>query len=165
MSVERETFPGLLEAGALVRGHVFDGYWRDFGTPADFVTGSADLVRGIAPSPAVPEPGERLVLPGASVAEDARVDGGTTVGTDAVIASGARIESSVLFDGARIATGAIVRRSVIGRGASIGAGAVIEDAVIGDGAVIGANVELLHGARVWPGAELADGAVRFSSDL
>ena len=30
-------------------GHVNDGYWRDFGTPADFVAGSADLVRGLAP--------------------------------------------------------------------------------------------------------------------
>jgi len=36
---------------------------------------------------------------------------------------------------------------------------------IGDGARIGADVELLAGARVWPSVELADGAVRFSSDL
>ena len=28
-------------------------YWRDMGTPEDFVRGSADLVRGIAPSPAL----------------------------------------------------------------------------------------------------------------
>ncbi|MBE7187988.1 NDP-sugar synthase [Jatrophihabitans endophyticus] len=165
VSVERETFPGLLDGGAVVRGHVFDGYWRDFGTPADFVTGSADLVRGIAPSPAVAEPGERLVLAGASVASDAKVDGGTTVGAGAVVGRGARVESSVVFDGARIADGAVVRRSVVGRSASIGADAVVEDAVIGDGAVIGARVELLRGARVWPGAELADGSVRFSSDL
>lgn len=165
VSVERETFPGLLQAGAVVRGHVFAGYWRDFGTPADFVTGSADLVRGIAPSPAVPVTGERLVLAGAVVADDARVIGGTTVGADAVVGPGAHVESSVVFDGARIAEGAVVRRSVIGRGASVGAGTVIEDAVIGDGAVVGARCELLRGARVWPGAELADGAVRFSSDL
>jgi hypothetical protein len=33
-----------------------------------------------------------------------------------------------------------------------------------DGAVIGRRNELLSGVRVWPGAELADGSVRFSSD-
>ena len=36
--------------------------------------------------------------------------------------------------------------------------------VIGDGAVIGAHNELTAGARVWPGAQLGDTAIRFSSD-
>ena len=49
--------------------------------------------------------------------------------------------------------------------ATIGAGTVLEDAVIGDRARIGARVELCGGARVWPEVELADGAIRFSSDL
>jgi mannose-1-phosphate guanylyltransferase len=165
VSVERETFPGLLESGAKVYGFVHSGYWRDFGTPADFVEGSADLVRGIAPSPAVDQPGESLVLPGAVVDATAWLTGGTTVGRDAQVAAGARIEGSVLFDGARIAAGAVVRRSVIGAGASVGEDALIEDTVIGDRARIGARVELRAGARVWPDATLADGAIRFSSDL
>jgi mannose-1-phosphate guanylyltransferase len=58
-----------------------------------------------------------------------------------------------------------VRRSVVGAGAVIGAGAVLEDAVVGDRARIGASVELRAGARVWPDVVLADGSVRFSSDL
>ena len=56
VSVERETFPGLLAAGARVSGHVDDAYWRDMGTPLDLVHGSADLVRGVAPSAALPGP-------------------------------------------------------------------------------------------------------------
>ena len=45
-------------------GHVDSSYWRDMGTPEDFVRGSADLVRGIAPSPALEGPrGESLVHP------------------------------------------------------------------------------------------------------
>ena len=51
VSVERETFPRLLEEGLRVYGHVDHAYWRDMGTPKDFVHGSSDLVRGIAPSP------------------------------------------------------------------------------------------------------------------
>ena len=56
VSVERETFPELLAAGARVSGHVDTAYWRDMGTPADLVHGSADLVRGVAPSAALPGP-------------------------------------------------------------------------------------------------------------
>ncbi|WP_280431070.1 nucleotidyltransferase family protein, partial [Nocardia brasiliensis] len=54
VSVEREVFPSLLAEGARVQGHVDSSYWRDMGTPEDFVRGSADLVRGIAPSPPHP---------------------------------------------------------------------------------------------------------------
>src|SRR5690606_41336988 len=40
VSVERETFPGLLAAGANVRGYVDSSYWLDVGTPESFVRGS-----------------------------------------------------------------------------------------------------------------------------
>jgi mannose-1-phosphate guanylyltransferase len=165
VSVERETFPGLLAGGALVRGFVNDGYWRDFGTPADFVAGSADLVRGIAPSPAVLQPGELLALPGAAIDATASVSGGSTVGANASVGAGAVVDGCVLFDGAQVCAGAVVRRSVVGAGAVVGSGTVLDDVVIGDGVVLGANVELRAGARVWPGVVLADGAVRFSSDI
>ncbi len=164
VSVERETFPELLASGALILGHVDAGYWRDLGTPADFVAGSADLVLGLAPSSALPGPvGDALVLDGASVAGTVR--GGATVGLGCSVAESALIDGSVLFDGASVAAGATVRRSVLGFGARIGADAVLEDAVIGDRASIGARVELRAGARVWPDVVLGDGSVRFSSDL
>lgn len=54
VSVERETFPGLLADGAHLQGMVDSTYWLDLGTPQAFVRGSADLVLGRAPSPAVP---------------------------------------------------------------------------------------------------------------
>jgi mannose-1-phosphate guanylyltransferase len=165
VSVERETFPGLLAAGELVVGHVDSGYWLDLGTPADFVLGSCDLVRGRVESSALPGPvGEALLLPGAVVAADAIVHGGTTIGRDCQIGAGATVQSSVVFDGAVIEAGAEVRESVIGKGAFIGAGTVVKSAVIGDGARLGAGNELVGGARVFPGVELADCAVRFSSD-
>ena len=166
VSVERETFPGLLDSGAHIAGHVDPGYWRDLGRPSDFVAGSADLVQGIAPSPALPGPtGPALVLPGASVDASAVLSGGSTVGAGVTVGAAAVLDGSVLFDGATVADGAVVRRSVIGYGAVISSGAVVEDAVIGDRARIGAGVELLGGARVWPDVVVPDGAIRFSSDL
>jgi mannose-1-phosphate guanylyltransferase len=165
VSVERETFPGLLAAGARVYGHLDPAYWRDLGRPSDFVAGSADLVRGIAPTGALPGPiGDYLLLPGARVAPDAVLAGGSTIGRGCVVSSGAVIDGSVLFDGCRVGSGAVITRSVVGRAARVDAGAVLVDSVIGDRAQIGMRVELRSGARVWPDVVLPDGSVRFSTD-
>jgi mannose-1-phosphate guanylyltransferase len=165
VSVERETFPRLLAAGARLQGVVDEGYWLDLGTPLAFVRGSADLVLGHAPSPAVPGPtGEFLVLPGAEVSSEALLSGGTVVGSGATVGAGAEVHASVLFDGAVVAAGAVVRDSAVGAGAIIGAGASLDGVVVGDRAVIGPGNELVPGARVWPGVALGETAVRFSSD-
>ncbi|WP_250557799.1 sugar phosphate nucleotidyltransferase [Pseudonocardia lacus] len=166
VSVERETFPGLLAAGARVSGHVDNAYWRDMGTPADLVHGSADLVRGVAPSDALPGgTGEALVLADATVDPEAFVFGGTTVGRGVRIGAGARIEGAMLFDGAVIGEGAVVEHSVVGAGARVEEGALVADAVIGDRAVVGAHCELRKGMRVWPDVVLPPHGVRFSPDV
>ncbi len=165
VSVERETFPGLLARGARLQGFVDGGYWLDLGTPLAFVQGSADLVAGRAPSPALPGPtGDHLVLPGAHVAGGAEVTGGSVVGAGASVAAGASVIGSVLFDGARVEPGATVRDSVVGSEAVVGEAASLTGVVVGDRAVIGSGNELRHGARVWPDVTLAPTSVRFSSD-
>jgi mannose-1-phosphate guanylyltransferase len=164
VSVERETFPVLLESGAKLLGHVDSTYWLDLGTPAAFITGSVDLVLGRVPSSAVPAGGDSLVLPGAEIAPHAVVSGGTTIGARSVVGAGAVVDASVVFDDVVIEPGAVIRRSALGRGCSVGQDTVLDGVIVGDGARIGAGNELLAGARVWPGAVLDDGAVRFSSD-
>jgi mannose-1-phosphate guanylyltransferase len=165
VSVERETFPGLLRDGAFVRGHVDSSYWLDLGTPAAFVRGSCDLVLGRIDSSALPGPvGEVLLLAEADVAPDATVTGGTAVGRGASIGAGAQVVESVLFDGAVVGEGAVVTGSVLGRDAVVGPGCVVADAVIGDGVRLGSRNELRSGVRIFPGVELGDAAVRFSSD-
>ena len=166
VSVEREVFPGLLAAGAKVCGFVDSGYWRDMGTPGDFVHGSADLVRGIAPSPALGgRRGESLVHDDATVAPGAVLVGGTVVGRGAEIGPGVRLDGVVVFDDALIEAGSVIERSIIGYGARIGPRVLIRDGVIGDGADIGARCELLRGARVWPGVVIPDCGIRYSSDV
>lgn len=165
VSVERETFPGLLAAGAHLQGMVDSTYWLDLGTPQAFVRGSADLVLGRAPSPAVPgRCGDSLVLEGAEVALDAKLSGGTAVASGAVIGGGARVSGSLVLAGAVIEADAVVRDSLVGVGARIGARTIVSGAVIGDGADVGADNELLDGVRVWCEARIPAGAVRFSSD-
>jgi mannose-1-phosphate guanylyltransferase len=165
VSVERETFPGLIAAGALVMGYHESAYWLDVGTPEAFVRGSCDLVLGRLPAPAVPGPaGPSLLLAGASVGEGASVSGGTVVGAGASVSAGAIVEGSVLFDGAAVGAGAVVRDSIVGRGAIVAPGAVLDQAVVGDGAYIGAGNELARGIRIWPNVRLEPTSVRFSSD-
>jgi mannose-1-phosphate guanylyltransferase len=167
-SVERETFPALIDAGAVVMGYLDDSYWLDVGTPEAFVQGSCDLVLGRLASPALASfggvPGEMLLLDGAQVNPGARVGGGTVVGGGSVIAAGAQVEGSVLFDGVRVGAGARVSASVLGSGASIGESAVLEAAVIGDGAHVASGNELRAGVRVWPGVDLGPTSIRFSTD-
>ena len=166
VSVEREVFPELLERGSRVFGHVDQAYWRDMGTPSDFVRGSSDLVRGIAPSPLLDgRHGEALVDESAAIAGGALLLGGTVIGRGAEVGAGVRVDTSVIFDGVQIEAGAIVERCVIGAGARIGARAQLTDCIIGEGAVVGARCELRDGARVWPGVQLPDGGLRFSSDI
>jgi mannose-1-phosphate guanylyltransferase len=165
VSVERETFPDLLAAGAHLQGMVDSTYWLDLGTPQAFVRGSADLVLGRAPSPAVPGlGGDHLVLPGAHVAVDAKLSGGTCVGAGAVIGAGARIDGSTVLSGATVEPGAVIRDSLVGTGAHIGARTILEGAVIGDGARVGPDNELRDGVRIWCGARIPAAAIRFSSD-
>ena len=165
VSVERETFPGMLRDGGFLLGHVDTSYWLDLGTPAAFVRGSCDLVLGRIPSPALPgPPGEMLVLEGAVVADDAELSGGTTVGAAAVVGAGARVHGCVLMDGAVVGAGAVLRDTVVGRQAEVGEGAALTGVVVGERAVVGARNELVHGARVWTDARIPDEAVRFSPD-
>ncbi|STC69838.1 sugar phosphate nucleotidyltransferase [Corynebacterium pilosum] len=165
VSVERETFPKMLENGAKVVGHVDTSYWRDMGRPDDFVQGSSDLVRGIAYSPLLQgKTGESFVDESAGIAGGVILVGGTAVGRGVEVGAGSRIDDSVLFDGVTVEPGAVVRNSIIAAGAKIGANARITDCVIGEGASIGARCELLGGMRVWPGVEIPDSGVRFSPD-
>jgi mannose-1-phosphate guanylyltransferase len=164
VSVERETFPGLLSAGRYVYGHIDDGYWLDLGTPLAFVQGSRDLVLGRAPSPAVENVGPSLQLAGSSVASSATVHGGSVLGENVQVHANADVESTVVFDGAVIEDGAIIRDSIIGKDAVIGAECILDGVVVGDGARIDARNELHSGARVWPHTHISECAIRYSSD-
>ncbi|AGF71743.1 sugar phosphate nucleotidyltransferase [Corynebacterium halotolerans] len=165
VSVERETFPQFLTDGKRVFGHVDAAYWRDMGRPDDFVRGSSDLVRGIAHSPLLEgRTGEALVDESAGVAGGVILVGGTSVGRGTEIGAGSRLDDTVVFDGVTIEPGAVIEDSIIAAGATIGANARITGCVIGEGAHIGARCELQGGLRVWPGVNIPDNGVRFSSD-
>jgi mannose-1-phosphate guanylyltransferase len=151
VSVERETFPELLAADRMVIGVVDDGYWLDLGTPLAFAKGSADLVRGIAPSPLlVGRTGEALIEPTAKVDASAKVDGGTYVGNNAVIGAGAVVSGSVIFADVEIGSSSQVTNSIVSAAAKISSNCIIIDTVIAERAHIGMGAHLAPGTLVFP---------------
>lgn len=147
VSVERETFPGLVADGAVVVGYVENAYWRDVGTPAALVAASCDLVLGAASSPATDRaPAQAWVEPGAEVAATATVGGGSTVAPGARVGEGARVLGSVLMLGASVGDAAEVVDSVLGPGSSVAPGVHVREVTLGDGARLAGAVE--PGTRV-----------------
>lgn len=150
VSVERETFPRLLEARRRMYGMARDVYWIDIGTPAKYREANADVVRGALGLPpvagavesdpgvwlqpgAVVDPAARLVPP-VLVGPDAVVGPGawvsaTTIGVGCVVGYGARVEGSVLHDGARVGRAAEVTESVLGPEVEVADGAVVRGEV------------------------------------
>jgi mannose-1-phosphate guanylyltransferase len=163
VSVERETFPGLLASGRLVQGYVDRSYWIDVGTPASLVRASVDLVRGLARSPAYEEStAEAWVAPTAEVHPNAVVIGGSSVGPCARIGDRVVVDGSLVCADADLASGVRLVDSVVGPAATVGRDTEVRGAVIGDGARVGAGCELHNGLRLACGVELAPGSVRFS---
>jgi len=147
VSVERETFPGLVAEGALVVGFVDNAYWRDVGTPAALVAASKDLVLGTVSSPAVDAaPAGAGIHPGADVAPSAVVNAGSTVADGARVENDALVSGSVLMPGAVVRTGVRLTDCVVGPGAVVGGRVNLVGVTVGDDAEVTAPVG--EGARV-----------------
>jgi len=151
VSVERETFPELLAANRMVIGVVDDGYWLDLGTPLAFAKGSADLVRGIAPSPLLAgRTGDSLIEPTAKVDATALITGGTYIGDNAVIGAGAVITGSVIFPEVEVGANSQVTNSIISTASRIGSDCELVDAVVAERAEISNDKKLDSGILVFP---------------
>jgi len=126
ISVERETFPGLINAGAKVFGFTDNSYWLDIGTPNALLKGSRDLVSGIADASALEmadvahHDSQSLIMKTATVDATAIIDEGSCIGAGAVIGAGAHISGSIIDAGAYVEESARVVHSFIASNARVG---------------------------------------------
>lgn len=111
ISVERETFPGMIAHARPVFGYREQSYWLDVGTPAALFQGSRDLING-----------DFHAMPGTTIAPDSAITGGTSIGAGCTIASGVVINDCIIGDGVRIGTGAHLSHCFIAHGTEIAAG-------------------------------------------
>lgn len=128
VSIERETFPSLVDDRALFALHS-DAYWLDAGTPATYLQAQLDLTDGTRGS----EP---------------------AVAVSATIDDSAMVEHSVLMDDVVVGNGAVVRGSVLLPGSTIGPGVHVVDSIVASGASIGPDSRIESLSIVGAGVEL-----------
>ena len=123
ISVERETFPQLLAAGAKVFGFIDKSYWLDIGTPTALLKASRDLVSEMNK--------EFLSLPESTIASDAKVTGGSVIGRRSRIESLAQVDGSVIGDGAVVGAGARLMNCFVADGFEVPAYVIAIDNYFG----------------------------------
>jgi mannose-1-phosphate guanylyltransferase len=178
VSIEREVWPRLIGDG--LYGFPSDSYWLDIGTPERYLQGTFDIIEGNVATAvqerlgsdylAVDEEAEvqgRVIPPavierGVSIAEGAHVGSLVVLGQDVSIGAHSVIERAVIMNGAEIGVGCTLRDCIVAAGCHVGAGTRITGgAVLGEGVTVGADNVIAHGARIFPGVSLPDGALRF----
>ena len=178
VSIEREVFPKLVDNGLF--GFEARGYWIDIGTPERYLQATFDILvgnvrtevgaaldegRGIVAEGATID--GRAVAPaligaGSTVAATATVGGTAVLGRNVTVGPGSHIEDAVLLDGVSVGSFTRIRSSIVGPSAQVGDHCVVERGVVlGEGVRLGSENVLSAGARVFPGVELPEGAIKF----
>ena len=150
VSIERQIFPSLIEAGRPLYGYLSDAYWTDLGTPEAYLQAHFDLLDGrVRGEPTYPAP---FVQSGG--VHEAALRGRHVVAAQGVyVAATATVQDSVLMEAASVEHAAVVRRSIVGWNAFIHSGAEVVDSVLGKGAVVLDGAEVV-GARVGAGEQV-----------
>jgi mannose-1-phosphate guanylyltransferase len=95
VSIERETFPALVESGRPVFGYKEQAYWLDVGTPAALFKGSRDLITG-----------EFHAMAGCQIDATAKISGKSSLGKNVLVAAHAQIDDCIIGDNVTIGEGA-----------------------------------------------------------
>ncbi len=178
VSIEREVWPQLVGNG--LYGFASESYWMDIGTPERYLKGTFDIIEGNVKTAVrerlgegwlAVEPGAevlgRAIPPavlerGVKVAAGAQVGSLAVLGEDVSIGAGSTIERSVVLRGTQVGERCELRDCIVGPRCRIGDGSqVTGGAVLGEGVSVGADNVITRGARIFPGVQLPDGAIRF----
>jgi mannose-1-phosphate guanylyltransferase len=178
VSIEREVWPLLIGNG--LYGFASESYWLDIGTPERYLQGTFDIIEGNVRTAVQERLGSdylavadgagvrgRVIPPavlerGVRIAEGAHVGSLVVLGQDVSVGAGASVERAVILNGAQIGEGCKLRDCIVAAGCRIGAGSeILGGAVLGEGVTIGSENTIAHGARIFPGVTLPDGALRF----
>jgi mannose-1-phosphate guanylyltransferase len=178
VSIEREVWPLLIGAG--LYGFPADAYWLDIGTPERYLQGTFDIIEGNVETAVRARLGEswlavadgaqihgRAIPPavierGAHIAPGAHVGSLVVLGENVRVGPGSTVERSVILHGTEIAAGCTLRDCIVAAGCRIGEGSRVEGgAVLGEGVTVGADNTIARGARIFPGVNVPDGAIKF----
>ena len=178
VSIEREIWPRLVGKG--LYGFPADAYWLDIGTPERYLQGTFDIIEGNVQTDVLERLGSGYlsvagdavmtgrVIPPAVVERGCEIRAGAHVGSLVVLGAGvsvgenARIERSVVMQGAEIGADCVLRDCIVAAGVRVGDGSEISGgAVLGEGVTVGERNVLSRGVRVFPQTDLPEGAITF----
>lgn len=118
----RDLFPRLLSKGARLFGCELPGYWRDMGTPEQYLAANMDALDGKAELDA---PRPRLKALHRSLA-----------GENCTAADDASISDSVLFDGVSVGQGCVIEDCIIAGGVIVEGGCALRGCVVAQDCVV-----------------------------
>jgi len=162
VSIERETFPRMLDRPDRLFALQSDAYWIDIGTPEKYLQAHTDVLAGALGT--TPAPGAVETAPGVwqqgdvSIADEARVEAPVLLGPGATVATGARVSHAVLGPGCSVGPDGRVLRSVLLDRACLDKGAEAVDAVLGPDAVLEPGVVAAGGTVIGASAVVPAGS-------
>jgi NDP-sugar pyrophosphorylase family protein len=149
ISIERDVFPALIEAGEPVHAFAADAYWLDLGTPEKYLQAHFDMFEGKVHGLSYPAP---WVANGVELDLRAHLGRWVAVGAGVSVGPDVRIDDSVLHEGVRIEADAVITGSVLARNVVVGEGAIVDSSVVGEGGSVPAGARMSE-ARVDAGSE------------
>lgn len=128
----KNVFPSLQESHAAFYGYdARSAYWCDIGTPGEYRRATADVLRGVFKLPGhAPITSDVWIGKNARVAKDATIVGPSVIGDGVDVASGARVERSIIWQGSSVGERAVLRDAIVGMNYHVEAGATLDGAIV-----------------------------------
>ena len=136
VSIERDTFPHLLNQGFKVMGFVDRNYWIDMGTPQSFIRASRDLILQPAISSATTfdlsnKYPDAIVESGATIHATAEIGGGSYISSGATVGAHVQVKGSIIMNNATVGDYCRVENSYIGVGHFVAAQSKVISEILG----------------------------------
>jgi len=144
MSIEKEVFPHLADAGVL-EGFRFEGYWMDIGQPTDYLRGQQLAIGSMAESA------------GGNVTENGSIDKNENVviGRNVVIGTNVKLRDCTIFEYTTVEDNVTVENSIIGWSSHLKKDSqVLDFSVLGQGTVIESGIQV-RGCRSNPNSRFS----------
>ncbi|MFC2059728.1 sugar phosphate nucleotidyltransferase [Chloroflexota bacterium] len=168
VSIERETFPQLINEDEPVFAYPPSGYWIDIGTPQKYLQLHRDLLCGRSRQYALTS-GEKVLIgeqsyihPTArimgpvvigsdcSIGQGVKLTGPVVIGNSCTIMEGAVIEESVIWQQVQLGQGVSLKNSIVANHCCLNAGSIIEDSLLSDNVTVASGCKLEPGSKIWP---------------
>ncbi len=169
VSIERETFPLLLNKGEPVYAYPSGAYWMDAGTPEKYlqlhrdllgsgivrsefssgcevITGDNTLIHSTAQLK-----GPILIDSNCSIGRGVKLKGPMVIGNGSTIIEGTVIEDSVIWRNVRMEANVTLKNSIVADNCHLNSGCIVEGAVLGDNVTIAGGSRLGRGSKIEPG--------------